>query len=87
MTPRAIEGSGHIVTEQRPLADFQRVDLEGEGRLIMGPDEPASLEVRPRFHACFGPAGHFDGVRVWDSVEELETFGAAVLPLLAGNTS
>jgi hypothetical protein len=44
--PRATEGSGHIVTEQRPLADFQRVDLEGEGRLIMGPDEPAALEVR-----------------------------------------
>ena len=43
---RATEGSGHIVIEQRPLADFQRVDLQGEGRLIMGPDEPASLEVR-----------------------------------------
>jgi hypothetical protein len=45
-SPRAIQGSGHIVIEQRPLADFQRVDLAGEGRLVMGPEEPASLEVR-----------------------------------------
>jgi hypothetical protein len=36
-----------------------------------------------RFHACFGPAGHLMVFEVWDSVDELETFGAAVLPLLA----
>ena len=36
-----------------------------------------------RFHACFGPAGHLTVFEVWDSVDELETFGATVLPLLA----
>ena len=44
--PRSVEGSGHVVTEQRPLAAFQQAKLEGEGRLIVGPDEPAALEVR-----------------------------------------
>ena len=43
---RSVEGSGHVVTEQRPLPAFQRVELEGEGHLIIGPDEPAALEVR-----------------------------------------
>ena len=43
---RATEGSGRIVTERRTLAAFDRVELEGEGRLIMGPDEPVQLEVR-----------------------------------------
>ena len=43
---RSVEGSGHVVTEQRPLAAFQQVELEGEGHLIIGPDEPAALEVR-----------------------------------------
>jgi hypothetical protein len=36
-----------------------------------------------RFHACFGRAGQLTVFEVWDSVDELETFGAAVLPLLA----
>jgi hypothetical protein len=36
-----------------------------------------------RFHACFGPAGHLTVFEVWDSVDELETFGATILPLLA----
>jgi hypothetical protein len=36
-----------------------------------------------RFHACFGPVGHLTVFEVWDSVDELETFGAAVRPLLA----
>jgi hypothetical protein len=35
-----------------------------------------------RFHACVGPAGHLTVFEVWDSVAELETFRAAVLPLL-----
>ena len=43
---RSVQGSGHVVTEQRPLAAFQQVELEGEGHLIIGPDEPAALEVR-----------------------------------------
>jgi Putative auto-transporter adhesin, head GIN domain len=43
---RSVAGSGHVITEQRPLAAFQQVELEGEGHLIIGPDEPAALEVR-----------------------------------------
>ena len=40
------KGSGHVITEQRPIPAFQRVELAGEGRLIMSPDGPAALEVR-----------------------------------------
>jgi len=43
---RSVRGSGHVITEQRPLPAFHEVELEGEGHLIIGPDEPAALEVR-----------------------------------------
>jgi hypothetical protein len=43
---QTFRGSGHVVTERRSLAPFDRVELEGEGRLIIGPDAPAGLEVR-----------------------------------------
>ena len=43
---QTFQGSGRVVTERRSLAAFDRVELEGEGRLIIGPDAPAGLEVR-----------------------------------------
>jgi Putative auto-transporter adhesin, head GIN domain len=43
---QTFKGSGHVVTERRSLAAFDRVELEGEGRLIIGPDARAGLEVR-----------------------------------------
>jgi len=43
---QTVRGSGHVVTQRRSLAPFDRVELEGEGRLIIGPDAPAGVEVR-----------------------------------------
>jgi hypothetical protein len=43
---QTFHGSGHVVTERRSVAAFDRVELEGEGRLIIGPDASAGLEVR-----------------------------------------
>lgn len=39
-------GSGHVTTEQRAVGPFERVELGGEGRLILSPDGPAQLEVQ-----------------------------------------
>ena len=35
------------------------------------------------FHACFGPGGRLLVFEVWDGTEELQAFGAALLPILA----
>ena len=43
---QTVHGSGHVVTERRSVTAFDRVELEGEGRLIIDPDAPAGLEVR-----------------------------------------
>jgi len=40
-----VEGSGTIITEQRSVAGFSRVILEGEGRVILDITGSASLEV------------------------------------------
>jgi hypothetical protein len=36
-----------------------------------------------RFHACFGHGDHLMMFDVWDSVEELDAFTAALMPILA----
>jgi hypothetical protein len=41
-----VEGSGQVVTEKRSAQAFQQVELAGEGRLLLSPDGPQSLEVR-----------------------------------------
>jgi hypothetical protein len=40
-----VEGSGQVVTEERSVQGFQRVELAGEGRLLISPDGPTALEV------------------------------------------
>jgi hypothetical protein len=36
-----------------------------------------------RFHACFGHGDHLTVFDVWDSIEELDTFTATLMPILA----
>src|SRR5829696_1879831 len=36
-----------------------------------------------RFHACFGHGDHLMVFDVWDSVEELDSFTATLMPVLA----
>ena len=36
-----------------------------------------------RFHACFGSGHHLMVFDVWDSMEEFQTFGTTLMPILA----
>jgi len=36
-----------------------------------------------RFHVCFGPGHNLRVFDVWDSLEEFETFGKTLMPILA----
>lgn len=40
------KGSGHVTTEQRAVGPFDRVELGGEGRLVVSAHGPAQLEVQ-----------------------------------------
>jgi hypothetical protein len=44
--PDVIRGSGNVVTEDRPVSDFNRVSLTGVGEVIITQGEDESLTVR-----------------------------------------
>lgn len=50
----------------------ERLDAAGEG------NNPHRLH-----HSCFGPDGELMVFDVWDSEEEFQKFGAALMPVLA----
>jgi hypothetical protein len=41
--PKKVEGSGHIVKEDRPVSDFSRVSLRGDGELNVTQGDQESL--------------------------------------------
>ena len=47
--------------------------------------EASGAGARPgrRFHACFGSGHHLMVFDVWDSMEEFQTFGTTLMPILA----
>jgi hypothetical protein len=40
-----IQGSGHVITETRPVSDFSRVELLGSGEVVLTQDDQESLTV------------------------------------------
>jgi hypothetical protein len=43
---KSVQGSGNIITQEREVAEFSKVQLKGSGKVILTPGETQSLEIK-----------------------------------------